>query len=297
MKRSHLLTALAVATLVVLAGCGGFIGDDATSGPASDSPNETQDGLSASPNGTVSVHFINVGQGTSTLIVGPTNETMLIDSGDWTDDGEHVLSYLQKHNINRIDHLVTTHADADHIGGHDAIIEYFETQGEGIGAVYDPGITSSSQISQEYLDAIDQHNVTLYETRAGDQIPIDGAQTDVRAPPAEYLASGDRNENSIVVQLEFGHSSFLIPGDGETASEQYLVDEYGSELNATVLSAGHHGSQSSSGTSSSTPPSRASPSFRARMTLSTATPTTTSSSGFLSGRFGPTGQPPMEILD
>lgn len=243
----HLLTVLAVIALVVVAGCGGPISGESTTEPTPDSPSVTQDGPATSPNGTISIHFINVGQGSSTLLVGPTNQTMLIDSGDWSDDGEHVVSSLRKLNIERIDHLVTTHADADHIGGHEAVIDYLETEGNGVGAVYDPGIPSTSQTYQEYLDAIEEHNVTLYETRAGDRIPFEGVETDVLAPPAASLANGDRNENSIVLRLEFGHASFLLPGDGETASEQYLVDEYRSALNVTVLNAGHHGSRSSSG--------------------------------------------------
>jgi competence protein ComEC len=252
MMRRRFLSILAVVVLVTLAGCGGVISDEATSpdetaGPTPESAGETGDERTASPNGTLSVTFINVGQGSSTLIVGPTNETMLIDSGDWSDNGEDVLAYLRTHDIDRIDSLVTTHADADHIGGHEAVIDYFETEGNGIGTVYDPGITSTSQTYTGYLDAIDEHNVTLYETRAGDPIPFDGVETQVLVPPEGYLANGDRNENSIVLRLGFGRSSFLLPGDGETTSEQFLVDEYGAGLNATALSAGHHGSQSSSG--------------------------------------------------
>lgn len=247
MRGSRILAVVVVTGLVVLAGCGAIVTEDAPTGTTDDLPDGTQNGPIASPNGTLSVHFINVGQGTSTLIVGPTNETMLIDSGDWSDDGEHVLAYLRARDIERIDYLVTTHADADHIGGHEAVIDYFETRGEGVGAVYDPGITSNSQTYSDYLNAIEEYDVTLYETRAGDRIPLEGVETDVLAPPAEYLASDDRNENSIVVRLGFGRSSFLLPGDGEAASERYLVDEYGSQLNATVVRAGHHGSEASSG--------------------------------------------------
>jgi len=74
-----------------------------------------------------------------------------------------------------------------------------------------------------------------------------GSKRKCSCRPEGYLANGDRNENSIVLRLGFGRSSFLLPGDGETTSEQFLVDEYGAGLNATALSAGHHGSQSSSG--------------------------------------------------
>jgi len=252
MDRRRALGALAVAFLVALAGCAGAVGDgglepsettDATPGAQATTAGET---TADAPNGTLSVHFLDVGQGTSILIEGPTGETMLVDSGDWSDDGEGVLAYLDARGVDRLDYLVTSHADADHIGGHAAVIEHFETEGEGVGAIYDPGITSSSQTYDDYLDAVETHEVPLYETRADDPIPMAGVDAKVLAPPRRHLAGGDRNENSVVLRLAFGNSTFLLPGDGETASEEFLVDEYGEGLNATVLSAGHHGSESSS---------------------------------------------------
>ena len=205
----------------------------------------TQSNSSTSPEGTLDIHYINVGQGDATLIVGPTNETMLIDTGDYRDDGEAVLNYLRQHNINRIDYLVTTHADADHIGGHEAVIDYYETQANGIGAIYDPGLASSSQTYREYLDAVEKYDVQLYETRAGDSIPFEGVKTEVLAPPKPYLDSEQRNENSIVLRLTLGQTSFMLPGDVEEDGESYLVDEYGGGLQSTILKSAHHGSAGS----------------------------------------------------
>ncbi|ELZ32857.1 beta-lactamase [Halorubrum tebenquichense DSM 14210] len=171
---------------------------------------------------------------------------MLIDTGHYNDDGEYVIEYLQRHDITRIDHLVTSHADADHIGGNAALIEYYETEADGIGAVYDPGVASSTQTYAEYLDAIDAHDVTLYETREGDTINFGDVDVDVLGPPEPYLENDDRNENSIVLKLTHGDTSFLFSGDAEDDQEAYLVDEYGSALESTILKAGHHGSVSSS---------------------------------------------------
>ena len=150
-KRAFLV--LLIASLVVLAGCTG--GGPSTSTQSSTTPTDTLSNTithssstsspTTQPAGSLTVHFINVGQSASTLIVSPTGETMLIDSGDWRNDGEYVLRYLKQHNISRIDYLVTSHADADHIGGNAAIINYYETKADGIGAVYDPGIASSSR--------------------------------------------------------------------------------------------------------------------------------------------------------
>ncbi|MFB6117969.1 lamin tail domain-containing protein [Halosegnis sp.] len=230
--------------LVILAGCaGGTTGGSTNDTPAATASTATDTAVSAE--GTLETHFINVGQSVSTLIIGPTGETMLIDTGHFTDDGKYVLQYLQRHNIDRIDYLVTTHNDADHIGGNAAVIDYYETEANGIGAVYDPGIAAGTETYSEYLDAIEQHDVTLYETREGDTIAFEGVAVQVLGPPEPYIENEARNENSIVLKLGFGQTSFLFTGDAEDDQEAYLVEEYGTQLDATLMKAGHHGSDSS----------------------------------------------------
>ncbi|MDG5777870.1 lamin tail domain-containing protein [Haloarculaceae archaeon H-GB1-1] len=235
--------------LVVLAGCVSVSDAGVESSGEMQSPTAPASPSTATteppPNGTLDVHFINVGQSVSTLIVSPANETVLIDSGDFTDDGEHVLQYLQRHDVERIDHFVVSHADADHIGGNAAIIEYYETEANGIGAIYDPGIAASTQTYAEYLDAVERHNVTLYETRDGDSLPVAGVDVQVLGPPDPYIEGEQRNENSLVLRFAFGNTSFLFTGDAEDDQEAYLVDTYGERLRSTVLKAGHHGSASS----------------------------------------------------
>jgi competence protein ComEC len=238
MHRSHrLLLALCLSGLL-LAGCSGVV---PTEGAAADTPANT----TTVANGILEMHYINVGQSVSTLIIGPTGETMLVDTGHFHDDGEYVLQYLQAHNIDRIDYMVVSHNDADHIGGNAAIINYYETEADGIGAIYDPGIAASTQTYNDYLDAVEEHSVTLYETRAGDVIPFQGVDIQVLGPPEPYLENGARNENSIVLKLIHGETSFLLTGDAEDDQEAQLVDRYGDQLQATVLKAGHHGSASS----------------------------------------------------
>lgn len=247
--------AVAFALVVVLAGCsaaptpGGPAGDPSAGSdtPVDGTPTATDGTTVETPNGTLAVHFINVGQAVATLVVGPTGETMLVDTGHYDDDGEYVLDYLRRQGVERIDHLVTTHNDADHIGGNAAVIEHYETEADGVGAVYDPGIAASTQTYAAYLDAVEAHDVTLYETRAGDTIPLDGVAVQVLGPPDPYLEAEARNENSIVLKLTFGETGFVLTGDAEDDQEAHLVETYGDRLDATVLKAGHHGSKTSTG--------------------------------------------------
>ncbi|WP_134670884.1 lamin tail domain-containing protein [Halorussus marinus] len=246
-RRARSLALAAVALLVVagLAGClggsGGF--GDGASGTASPASAPVGDDSA----GNLSIHFIHVGQGASVLVVGPTGETLLYDTGDWEDDGEHVLDYLRARNVTRIDYLVTSHADADHIGGHAAVIEYFETEADGVGAVYDPGVAAATRTYERYLDAVEAHDVTLYRAAAGDAIALSGASARVLAPPAEGFAGEDRNENSLALRVARGNVSLLLTGDGGSTAERYLRERYADGLNATILAAGHHGSNSSTG--------------------------------------------------
>jgi competence protein ComEC len=237
-----------LALLLVLAGCAGVAPPGATDAPESNAstPIATDTVPSSTPaEGTLKVHYINVGQSAAILAVGPTGETLLMDTGHYQDDGVLVLQYLREQGIDRIDYLVVSHNDADHIGGNAAVIEYYETNADGIGAVYDPGIAASTQTYERYLDAVEEYDVTLYETREGDSIPFEGVDVDVLGPPDPYLDADTRNENGIVLKFTYGQTSYLLTGDAEEKQERYLVENYGTELQATVLKAGHHGSSSS----------------------------------------------------
>ncbi len=242
MDRIRVSTVVVLVLFASLAGCTGVLpSDDPGAGNGDIEPAEPADG-------TLEVHYISVGQAASVLVISPDGETILIDSGHFNDDGKHVIEYLDARNIERLDYLVTSHPDADHIGGHADVINHFEANGDGVGEIYDPGITSTTQTYSQYLDAVETHNVTLYRAQAGDEIPIDGMQADILGPPEGYLANEDPNENSLVLQLRHGEAGFLFTGDAESEGEQFLTDEYGSQLDTTVMKAGHHGSASSTGT-------------------------------------------------
>ncbi|MHC3439400.1 ComEC/Rec2 family competence protein [Natrialbaceae archaeon A-gly3] len=195
--------------------------------------------------GELEIHHIDVGQADATLLIEPSGETMLIDSGDWRQGGTGVIEYLEDQDIDRIDHLVATHGHADHIGGHDAIIEYYETERNGIGAAYDSGVSHTSQTYERYLDAIEDHDVELLVVEDGDNFEFGNANVDV-LNPLEGDSGSDLHDNSVALSIEFGEFSYLTTGDAEAAAEQRMVDEHGEQLEAAAYQAGHHGSTTSS---------------------------------------------------
>jgi len=248
---------LALVGLVALAGCAGDPGSGAggvetptaeEAETVTETPTATTGtGTDTVPNGTLEIHHIDVGQADATLLIAPSGETMLIDSGDWRRDGQGVIDYLEAHGVDRVDHLVATHAHADHIGGHAAVIEHFETEGNGVGAAYDSGVAATSQTYANYLDAVDAHDVTLFEVQAGDALPFGGdtVTATVLNPPGGGGGS-DLHDNSVALAIDFGEVRYLTTGDAESDVERRLVANGSRKLDADIYQAGHHGSSTSS---------------------------------------------------
>jgi len=201
---------------------------------------------SAAPVGEFELHHIDVGQGDATLLIAPSGETMLVDSGDWPQDGQEVIEYLDEQDIDRIDRLVATHAHADHIGGHAGIIEEFETERDGIGAVYDSGVAHTSQTYENYLDAVETHDLDLFEVREGDSLPFGENVTTTVLNPPEGDSGTDLHYNSVALAIEFGSVQYLMTGDAERDAESRLVEDWETALPSDLYHAGHHGSSTSS---------------------------------------------------
>ena len=84
-----------------------------------------QEGLTTPTLSKMKVHFLDVGQGDSIFIQAPNGKTMLVDAGT-KEYGDTVVAYLKAQNIKKLDYVVATHPDADHIGGLEAVVKAFE---------------------------------------------------------------------------------------------------------------------------------------------------------------------------
>jgi len=186
---------------------------------------------------TVSIYFLDVGQGDSSIIITPDDKVVMIDSGS---DESLILNYLQNLGISHIDLLIATHAHADHITGMDKIIAKYKPK-----AFIDPGIPHTTSTYQRMITAIDKYNINYYE---GISRKINlGSLTFTILPPANPLIrDSEHNNNSVVVRLDFKDFSCLFTGDIEKEREGQLITESRSNLNVDILKIGHHGSSSSS---------------------------------------------------
>jgi competence protein ComEC len=184
--------------------------------------------------GTLDVHFLDVGQGDSTLLVGP-DFTILIDAGrrDRTD----VVPSLEQIGITSIDLLVGTHPHADHIGQFPEVLARFP-----VTEVWMSGDEHTSLTFERAIDAILASQAAYREPRANEVYQIGSATVEVLNP---LTLTGDFHEGSISLRIVFGDVAFLFTGDAEAVTEQAMIDR-GHQLSAQILQLGHHGSRTSS---------------------------------------------------
>lgn len=186
--------------------------------------------------GQVEVHFVDVGQGAAQVIITPNDKVMVIDGGN-NDDEQTMVAYLTDLGITKVDILIGTHPDADHIGGLDAVVDAFD-----VGQIYMPNIQSNTLTFESLLQSIANKGLKVKTAKAGLTLDLDDDVTVKMIAPLS--TSTDSNEMSAVVRLQFGEHSFLFTGDAGVETEQALIAS-GETLESTVLLVGHHGSKHS----------------------------------------------------
>lgn len=183
-----------------------------------------------SPNGTILVTMLNVGQGDSFLIETPT-QNVLIDAGDFKERNK-LLAELRKAGVSRFEKIILTHAHADHIGGLQIVLDNFV-----VDKIYDNGFDSNSPFFKKYRDAPTSFGVLR-----------DGVSLDLGGATFKVLHPNDRsnkiNNQSIVGLLVFKNFSMLFTGDLEKDAELDLIRRH--NIRANILKAAHHGSNTSS---------------------------------------------------
>lgn len=180
------------------------------------------------------VHFIDVGQGDSTLIM-CGGHSMLIDAGDYT-KGTAIQNYLQKQKVKKLDYLILTHPDSDHIGGAPVIITKFE-----IDQVFMSNFEKDNKTYQKLIQALDNKHLNYMTPKIGSQYSLGTAEITILAPNDKY---DNPNDASIALTVENGKNRFLFTGDAEENAEQDML-ENSIDISADVYKAGHHGSRTS----------------------------------------------------
>ncbi|MDO4941242.1 MAG: MBL fold metallo-hydrolase [Lachnospiraceae bacterium] len=182
------------------------------------------------------VHFIDVGQGDAALIQ-IDGKNSLIDTG--TNAHYDDLSfYLNEQGVEKIDNMIVTHPDADHMGSAYKIIQEYS-----IDNFYTSDAVSESQAYKKMIKALKDKRLEKQVPEAGDVIDFGtGSEGTLLGPIGE---TRDNNESSLVIRLDYGDTSFLFTGDTTARMENKMNETY--DIDVDVLKASHHGSDTANG--------------------------------------------------
>ena len=197
------------------------------------------------------VTFLDVGQGDSALLQFPDGKTVLIDGGkryERFDMGRGVIApFLLNQGIRRLDHIIATHPQQDHVGGLPWMIRHLE-----VGAFWHTGIERSEPLFKELREAVAERKVQAHVATRGEEVvrgescrltvlnPVGGQD---RGASIKSFSGTFLNNESVVVQLTCGHQSILFAADIETDGLHHLA-AMGQDP-VTVLKVPHHGARSS----------------------------------------------------
>jgi len=186
------------------------------------------------------LRFIDVGQGSALLLVGPEGQAVMIDSGS-PGAAEAVIHALDEHGLPRVDLWIHTHFDADHVGGFGRALAGADgVQGSGddldVLALWDRGLDGAPD-----TDAVAAYRQGAgerrREARAGDRWDAPGLSLRLVATGAPVMWAAE-NARGLAICVEIGGLRLLVPGDlpaaqaAEAAADCGVVD---------VLWAAHHG--------------------------------------------------------
>jgi competence protein ComEC len=188
-------------------------------------------GLSAL--GTLEIHMIDVWQGDSIVLVGPTGKTMLVDAGD---EAEYsgLVRHLMQNGLTEIDSTVVSHMHADHMGAMDLVLaDHPEVQ-----TAYDGGSTYWTSSYDDYIAAADPVRQIVH---VGDVLPFDD-NVSIEVLHADIGDSENENNNSVVLKVTHGEITILLGGD----CEGLLCESAIHPGPIDVYKVHHHGSSDSS---------------------------------------------------
>lgn len=194
------------------------------------------------------IHAIDVGQGDAIAIRTPMGRWILVDAGPRTDRYDAgraaVVPFLLRHGARRLEALVLTHPDADHIGGAEAVLDAFP-----VGTIVDPGLAVGKSMYLDVLRASIDEGARWIAARAGQRIAFDGLEFELLHPAEPWLDGDDEANNvSVAFRLRHGRFAALFLGDLPAAAEIEIAARHGERLRSRILKVGHHGSATSTAT-------------------------------------------------
>ncbi|MDX1510980.1 MAG: DNA internalization-related competence protein ComEC/Rec2 [Nitriliruptorales bacterium] len=195
-------------------------------------------GLGTSPSVRwLTVTAIDVGQGDAILVEAP-GVSILVDGGA----NDAAAAWLAANGRDRLDLVVVSHPDFDHVGGLPAVVAATE-----VGSIWWRPLPDMNGAADELAAIAAARGIVMHQPQAGDRVRVRGLTIEVLGPPQDRpyrWADAETNEMSIVLRAGWQGRHVLLTGDVEEAAQADLLQEPG-RLAADVLKVPHHGAGTS----------------------------------------------------
>ena len=208
-----------------------------TSSAQEPSPTPVSDGP-VNPELATAVYVLNVGEGSCTLLCSGRT-AVLIDGGE-SRASSYVVSFLRQLGIKRLQRVIATHYDADHISGLIGVFSVFT-----VDEFWGPSDEGSTKTYQSLAQMIDTGDILWYCPSAGDTFAADGIKVTVLSAEisaVEGPREDDDNDSSLAMEVTIGGKKLLVMGDAGAAKERSLVKK-GLIGDCDIFLVNHHGSR------------------------------------------------------
>lgn len=180
----------------------------------------------------LTIYSFNAGNADAHLIYND-EWAVLIDCGE-KGFGKTILSYMEENNIAKIDYMIITHFDKDHVGGAAKVLKNCE-----VGSVLQSNFPKESDEYDNYLEALEIAQKTAETVRERYSFTLGDAEFTVDPPQQEVYENDDSNNSSLITEVTLGEVNMLFTGD----AEDDRLEEYTSSVNKVYkyVKVPHHG--------------------------------------------------------
>ncbi len=215
--------------LFLLTGCGRVAEKVPAPQVSTESAPQTSDTQNVSG---VTITALNSGAADCFVLISQ-NHVTIIDTG-LNEFGSKLVEFLKSKGVTRVDDLIITHFDKDHVGGANNVIDNFD-----IGNVYVTYKSKDSDQIDEYLASMNAKNLT--ETVVSEEISFDadGINYHIYPPLRQEYEKKTSNNSSLVIMVTAGDSNMLFAGDAQKERINELLSTQG--LEADIIKIPHHG--------------------------------------------------------
>lgn len=183
-------------------------------------------------NAELDINFINVGKGDCILITF-SDKVYMIDTG-YEETAPEVIDFLVEKNIEKINIMIITHYDKDHVGGATQIIERFDVE-----KIYGPDYEGEGNKYAKFIKKIDKWGMNDKFVRITEKTDISVGDMQMVIYPPNEKSYEEENDYSLVTRIEYRQDTFLFAGDAEEARIEELLGN--PMLDCDLLKLPHHG--------------------------------------------------------